>query len=105
MQRYVWFSVQIAIIAFFVWVDWGVSHSGDPRAMPGFATILGILIAFGITFFVSNMIDMHKGASFIARRTSPATPPPFPDDVAETVEHGDKLNAVRREPRELPKYL
>ena len=102
MRRIGWFVLQIAIIAFFIWVDWGVSHSGDPRTIPGLATALGVLIAFGLTFVISEAIDFNK-PSLIVR--PPPAPPSFDGDVTQAIDEGDKLSASARSVRELPEPL
>lgn len=98
MPKFGWLALQIAIIGFFVWVDWGVSTSGDPRAMPGVATVIGVVIAFILTLCLSEIRD-----SFIRRPV--LRPPPIPGEMAEPVDHRAELGAPARETRELTEPL
>jgi hypothetical protein len=100
MRKLGWFALQIAVIGFFVWVDWGVSHSDDTRAMPGLLSGLGVLLAFVATALGTHMLDSRRRSLPIAR-----TPraPALPNDVAESIEHRDELSAPGRSGGELAK--
>lgn len=96
MRKLGWFGFQIAVVGFFVWVDWGVSHSGDPRAIPGLATAIGVFIAFFCTLLAGEVID-----SFIGRR-SISRPPPLNGDIPQAIDHRGKLSAPARQRGEPP---
>lgn len=99
-----WFALQIAVMALFGWIDWEVTHSGDPKARAGFIFVFGIFVAFVLTAFMARTIDWLKTQSFIFGR-SIRRPPAFSDDVANPIEHTEELSAVRRDGGELPKPL
>ena len=95
MRKLGWLALQISVVAFAVWVDWGVSHSGDPRAMPGVITGFGIFMAFFFTLWFSEVWD-----SIIIARNRART-----RDVAKPVHHRDRLSAATRQSGQPPEAL
>ena len=124
MRKLGWFAFQAPIIGFFIWADWGVSHSDDPRAMPGLATVMGVLIALGLTAMINAIVDETRIARMNKRKRS-VMPPPIPagtdvepagirdvwapaafiGDLPEPGQHRHELHTLGRQLRELPKPL